>query len=253
VSFYVIRKKTPDVFSGSKFELLPGVPLRRMIGTGGVVFHVLNRGVRRLRLFDEAGDYGAFINCLAEARDRVPIRLFAYCLMPNHFHLVLRPELDGQLSEFMRLLTGTHSKRWHAYRGSAGTGAVYQGRYKAFPVQTDRHFLTVCRYVERNALRANLVGRAEDWRWSSLSRDCRNCNLQPLDSWPILPPPDWIEVVNRPQHPAEEADLRQSIRKNRPYGPADWRLEMASRLHLEQTIHPRGRPRRTSGVFFPIT
>jgi putative transposase len=214
------------------------------------VFHVLNRGVRRLRLFDTSSDYDAFVGCVVEARRRVSIRLYAYCVMPNHFHFVLRPDEDGHLSEFMRLLTVTHSKRWHAHRGTAGTGSVYQGRYKAFPVQTDGHFLTVCRYVERNPLRAGLVTRAESWHWSSVSSDRRNCNRLPMDEWPILQPVDWLTTVNLPQHLGEESDLRRSIQKNRPYGPAEWQTAVATRLKLEPSLRQRGRPQQTtSGVF----
>jgi len=82
--------------------------------------------------------------------------------------LLLWPRADGELSETMRWLTVTHTQRWHAHRNSAGTGPVYQGRFKSFPVQSDEHFLSVARYVERNAVRAHLVKRAEEWRWSSL-------------------------------------------------------------------------------------
>jgi len=229
------------------------VPLRRQVGTAGLVFHVLNRGVRRSRLFDEPGDYDAFVTCVAEARDRVAIRLFAFCVMPNHFHLVVQPQRDGELSEFMRLLTGTHSKRWHSFRGSTGTGSVYQGRYKAFAVQTDRHFFTVCRYVERNPLRAGLVRKAEDWLWSSLSRDRGNCSILPMDRWPILPPPDWRELVNAVQHQSEVEEVRKSVRRNMPYGPEGWRTETAIRLELDWTLRPRGRPKKTSGVFLRKT
>ena len=225
------------------------MPRRRTVGTAGVVFHVLNRGVRRLRLFDTPSDYDAFLTCVAEARVRIPIQLYAFCVMPNHFHLVVRPLEDGQLSEFMRLLTVTHSKRWHAFRGTAGTGSVYQGRYKAFPVQTDTHFLTVCRYVERNPLRAGLVDTAESWGWSSLAQRCRNCDALLPDEWPILQPADWRTLVNAPQHRTEEDDLRKSIQKSRPYGPAQWQSEMAGRLRLEPALRRRGRPTKTSGVF----
>jgi putative transposase len=90
--------------------------------------------------------------------------------MPNHWHLLLWPRRDGELSEILRWITVTHTQRWHAHHRTAGTGPVYQGRFKSFPVQTDAHFLTVARYVERNALRAKLVPRAEDWQWSSIWR-----------------------------------------------------------------------------------
>ena len=133
--------------------------------TGGLAYHVLNRRVGRLPLFETSPDYAAFEKILQEAYDQTRIRIVAYCLMPNHWHVLLWPRKDGELSEVLRWITVTHTQRWHAQRHTAGTGPVYQGRFKSFPVQTDEHCLGVARYVERNALRAHLVERAEDWRW----------------------------------------------------------------------------------------
>lgn len=146
------------------------MPRRRRVATGGYVFHVLNRATARERIFETDGDYVAFERVMVETLERVPVRLLSYCLMPNHWHLVLWPKrgADNDLSEFMRLLTVTHTQRWHSAHGTAGTGPLYQGRFKSFPIQGDEHFLTVCRYVERNALRANIVDLAEMWQWSSL-------------------------------------------------------------------------------------
>src|SRR5271163_2764361 len=135
---------------------------------GGLIYHVLNRANGRLRIFDDAADFEAFERILEEAVKRTGTDLLAFCLMPNHWHLVVKPNQDGELSRFVGWLTLTHTQRWHAHRHSAGTGHVYQGRFKSFPIQDDTHFLTVCRYVERNALRANLAARAEEWRWGSL-------------------------------------------------------------------------------------
>ncbi|MCE9532247.1 MAG: transposase [Planctomycetes bacterium] len=123
-----------------------------------------NRGVARLALFEKNGDYEAFERVIVEAMERQPIRLLGYCLMPNHWHFVLWPRRDGELTNFMRWLTHTHTQRWHAHYRTAGSGHLYQGRFKAFPIEDDGHYLTVLRYVERNALRANLCARAEDRR-----------------------------------------------------------------------------------------
>jgi REP element-mobilizing transposase RayT len=114
---------------------------------------------------------------LSEAHRRTGIRIAAYCLMPNHWHLSLWPRTDGELSEVTRWITVTHTQRWHAHKNSSGTGPVYQGRFKSFPVQTDEHFISVARYVERNALRAKLVERAEEWRWC-LSGYATGCEAQ---------------------------------------------------------------------------
>lgn len=222
------------------------MPRRPRIATGGLVYHVLNRRVGRLPLFDKDADYLAFERILAETIARTGIRLSAYCVMPNHWHLLLWPRNDNQLSEAMRWLTVTHSQRWHAAHGTAGTGALYQGRFKSFPVQTDAHFLTVARYVERNALRANLVRRAENWRWGSLWRqsneDAKARAL--LSEWPVNRPRHWVNRVNRPDTAHELEVVRRSVQRGRPFGSESWQARIAKRLSLESTLRPRGRPRK---------
>ena len=170
------------------------MPRRARISTGGLAYHILNRRVGRLGLFDKPADYMAFEKILNEAHERTAIRIAAYCLMPNHWHLLLWPRDDGELSEVMRWITVTHTQRWHAHRQSFGSGPVYQGRFRSFPVQTDEHFLTVARYVERNALRAKLVKRAEQWQWSSLWRWARRDPklLAFLSDWPVERPRQWV-------------------------------------------------------------
>ena len=180
-----------------------GRPLRA--AQGGLVYHTLSRADARLTIFEDEGDFTAFARILAEAVTRYGMRLLAYCLMPNHFHLLLWPRGDNDLSQFMQWLTLTHTQRWHAQRQSVGSGHLYQGRFKSFPVQSDDHFLTVCRYVERNALRAKLAPRAGDWRWGSLARgNTSDADAVPmLSRWPIARPPDWTRRVNMPMTPAE--------------------------------------------------
>lgn len=212
---------------------------------GGVVYHVLNRGNGKAQIFDADGDYFAFEKVLGEAQLQVPMRVLSYCIMPNHWHLVLWPHEDGDLSEFMRWLTVTHSKRWQAYRGLAGSGHLYQGRFRSFPVEEDGHFLAVCRYVERNPLRAELVEEAQQWRWCSLWRrqKPRERKAGLLTDWPVPRPPDWLELVNQPQTQQELAALRTSIKRGRPFGRAAWVASSAAILGLESTLRPRGRPR----------
>src|SRR5262249_17777830 len=152
------------------------MPRRPRAGTAGLIFHVINRSAKRGRLFDDAGDYAAFENLLCDVREATQIPLLAYCLMPNHWHLILWPEHDDHLSQFMHRLTATHALRWNAYRGISGQGAVYQGRFKSIPVERDHHFLRLCRYVERNPLRAGLVEHVSEWRWSSLWRRLNHCD-----------------------------------------------------------------------------
>jgi REP-associated tyrosine transposase len=159
------------------------MPRRLRAATGGYVYHVLNRAVGRRALFKNDSDYSAYEAILREAPDFQPMRLLAYCLMPNHWHLVLWPKADGDLSRYLRWVTVTHTQRYHAHYHTAGTGPLYQGRFKSFPIQAGDHLRTVCRYVERNALRAGLVRAAEKWRWSSLYHQVHR-GTDGLTDWP---------------------------------------------------------------------
>lgn len=218
------------------------MPRRLRLDDGGYVYHVLNRGVGRFRIFDKAADYKAFVRVLAEALDWIDVRLLGYCLMPNHWHLVVWPEKDGELSECMRWLTVTHTQRWHANRHTQGTGPIYQGRFKSFPVADDDHYLRVLRYVERNAVRAKLVSGAAKWRWSSMGQKELALPGPPLDSGPIAKPEDWQGWVDRPDTEAELNALRRSVVRGVPYGDEIWQQATAKRLGLESTMRPVGRP-----------
>ena len=222
-----------------------GRPLR--IALGGYVYHVLNRANARSRIFHKDKDFLAFEQILGEALEHVPgMRLLSYCIMPNHWHLLVWPRADGELSDFGHYLTLTHTQRWHAQYHHVGTGHLYQGRFKSFPIAEDDHFWTVCRYVERNPLRAELVQRAEDWRWGSLWRRGQTDLELPLrlSAWPVAEPPNWIEIVNQPQTQAELERLRTSVQRGRPYGGDAWAKRAAKRFGLESTLRPRGRPRK---------
>jgi putative transposase len=217
-------------------------PLRT--APGGFIYHVLNRANGKRRIFDHERDYLAFERVLAEMQDRVPMRILAWCVMPNHWHLLLWPREDGDLSNYMRLVTLTHTQRRHANRASAGTGHLYQGRFKSFVVQDDAHFLAVSRYVEANALSGGLVRRAEDWRWGSLWRTQRGKSDHPpaLHPWPMARPSDWLSYVNRPADREETDSLRSCAQRGRPYGAEDWVNAAAEQLGLGSTLRPRGRP-----------
>jgi putative transposase len=219
-------------------------PLRT--APGGFVYHVLNRANGKRRIFENDRDYLAFERVLAEVQERLPMRILAWCVMPNHWHLLLWPQNDGDLSNYMRLVTLTHTQRRHAHRGSAGTGHLYQGRFKSFVVQNDAHFLTVSRYVEANAFAGKLVKRAEDWRWGSLWRAARDKvdDAPRLESWPVPRPADWLSYVNQPAGKAEMEKLRRSAQRGCPYGDDAWVANVAEQLGLQTTLRPRGRPKK---------
>ena len=204
----------------------------------------MNRAVARLSLFEKQDDYEAFERVLAEAHVRVPLPILSYVVMPNHWHFVVRPETDSQVSEFFRWLTHTHTMRWHAHYHTEGTGHLYQGRFKTFPVEDDEHLLAVLRYVERNPLRASLCQTAEDWQFGSMWRrvfgDEKSRAI--LSDWPVPRPRLWKSIVNRLQNEKELEALRRCVKKGCPYGSDDFVTQSAARLQLEHTLRSRGRP-----------
>jgi putative transposase len=207
-----------------------------------MIFHVLNRGVGRMQIFECDQDYQAFERVIEHSLRVAPIRVCAYCWLPNHWHFVLWPKDDGDLSRFMQRMTNMHTQRWQRAKGRVGFGHLYQGRFKSFPVETDEHFYRVVRYVERNALRAGLVRSAEDWQWGSLHRRARRQRSFLLADWPLPEPSDWAEQVNTPQTEAEIETIRLCLRRGSPYGGVTWAEQTAERLDLQSTLRCRGRP-----------
>lgn len=218
-----------------------------------MVFHVLNRGVGHMRLFRTDNDYVAFGRVVEETLRVAPMRICAYCWMPNHWHFVLWPQHDGDLSRFLQRMTNTHTQRWQRAKLRVGYGHLYQGRFKSFPLDSDDHFYAVARYVERNALRAGLVKRAEDWQWGSLAQRTGRTAGLPLVQWPVPQPSDWSAYVNTPQTEAELEAIRLSIHRGRPYGAAAWVEATAESLGLQSTLRRRGRPTRAQPKHIPVS
>jgi putative transposase len=232
------------------------------VDVAGYAYHVINRSVGRQRIFKNNKDFAAFESVLAQTVERSEgdVQLLAYCIMGNHWHLVLRTCADGALSPFMKWLTLTHTQRYQISHGRVGHGPVYQGRYKSFVIEAGQHLLKVCRYVERNAARASLVERAEDWRWSSLWRwrhsDPSDQQDPPLviSPWPTRRvgtaaadgsgrPRQWLRQVNVPLTSNELEALGRSLGKSRPYGDARWANRIIKRFDLESTTRQPGRPK----------
>ena len=219
------------------------MPRTARASVGDVCYHVVNRGNARGEVYHKDDDYAAFVTLIGQACERLPMRVLAYCLMPSHFHLVLWPRGDGDLSRWMQWLLTAHVRRYH--RHYQGSGHVWQGRFKAFPIQQDEHLLTVLRYVERNPVRANLVERAEHWAWSSAPLWAGMELPYYLQVGPVRYEGSWLAWVNRPQTDAEEAALRKCIVRGTPFGGSLWQRRTAGRLGLESSLRPRGRPRIT--------
>jgi len=211
-----------------------------------MVYHVLNRGNGRMRLFHKAGDYEAFERVLAEGLERYPVELFTYCLMPNHWHLVVRPNSDQALGRWMGWVGVTHVRRHHEHYHTRGGGHLYQGRFKSFPVSEDDHFLVLCRYVEANPVRAGLVEGAEQWRWSGLWRRRHASGKLRLSAWPVPRRRSWVAWVNRSLNDEQLEGIRICVARGRPLGSADWVRQTAQRLQLDYTLRGPGRPRKNA-------
>ena len=228
-------------------------PLRPV--DSGLVYHVINRGNNRQAVFRKEGDFQAFLAALADLKERKPFQLFGYCLLNNHFHLLVRPTGESTISRIMQSLLVSHTQRYHRHYHSGGH--VWQGRFKSPVVQSDEHLLTVLRYIEANPLRAQIVERADDYRWSSYrvhglgEKDDlvdRLVTYEALGMQAKARQRKWAEKVHRPIVEAQLAAIRRSCATGLPYGTSAWVKRLANRLDLDLTIRPRGRPRKAGAA-----
>ncbi|MFQ5867696.1 MAG: transposase [bacterium] len=211
----------------------------------GFVYHVLNRGNGGLEVFHKDRDYEAFIDLMREAKARYAVKIFAYCLMPNHFHMVVVPIQAEELNKGMQWLMTSHVRRYHRHYGTSGH--IWQGRFKSFIIQEDNHLLAVLRYVEGNPVRAGLVNSAKDWSWSSHRGAIGERSHLLVDEIPIELPQDWNRYVDEPLTEKDLEGLRQSVNRQSPYGTSMWQIQVSKELGLESTLRPRGRPKKRVG------
>jgi putative transposase len=206
-------------------------------------FHVLNRASRRVTLFDTHQEYLTFERLLMRRKRKFDVKVFAWCIMPNHWHVVVKSPTKTAMSRYLHWVTGLHAQLYHRVRGTTGLGPVYQGRYRSFPVSTDTYFYNLCRYVERNAVRAKLCTRASDWRWSSLwwhvHRETKSHRL--IDTWPLPRPSNWADIVSQPENDAELERLRRCAEKSVPYGSSSMSRTLDTRVRV-LPLRRRGRP-----------
>lgn len=209
---------------------------------GGYIYHVINRGNSKQGIFKKEQDYRVFIDLMKEAKRKFPIKIFAYCIMPNHFHLVVMPTQEEELSKYMHWTMTTHVRRYHQHYNTSGH--LWQGRFKSFIIQEDNHFLTVLRYVEGNAVRAGLVNSARDWKWSSHRETIGENQPFLLDEIPMGLPKNWTSYIDEALTDKELEVIRRSVNRQSPYGSLEWQVKMSKELGLESTIRPKGRPRK---------
>jgi putative transposase len=226
------------------------MPRHARVSPDGFVQHVLNRGDHRESIFHKPGDFRAFLMAIAEAARRVPMRILAYCIMRNHFHLLLWPHQGRDLPEFMQLLMNVHLGRYLRHYRPSSPGHIYQSRYTNSIVDSDHALFRVARYVEANAMSAGIVRRAEDYRWSSASPEAADPVRPTIAEWPIAKPSSWLTYLNTPTPLDEWKRLQRSLRRGAPVGPEDWTKAIAATYGLGYTLQPPGR-RRVSEKFDP--
>jgi putative transposase len=223
-------------------------PLRPI--ANGLVYHLINRGNNRQAVFRKPAGHAAFLAALAGLKERKPFKLYGYCLMSNHFHLLLQPTGDS-VSRIVQSLLISHTQRYHKHHRSGGH--VWQGRFRSPVIQNDEHLLTVLRYIEANPLRAGLVEDAADYRWSSYLAHGLGAADAPVDRLStyeeLSPNPKtrqrkWALKVHQPLEEAMLARVRLSTASGLPLGERAWVDRLAKRLDLDLTIRPRGRPRK---------
>lgn len=214
------------------------------------IYHILNRGNAKKRIFHKDQDYVAFIKLLKEGKYLFSVNIFAYCLMSNHFHFVLSPCHANDLSKLMQWLMTCHVRRYHKhYRTS---GHIWQGRYKSFLIKEDEHLLTVLRYVEGNPVRAGVVLSANDWPWSSHRERTGKKINKIVTCLPIDLPSGWTQYVDEPLTESELEKLNRSVNRQTPFGNDEWQKNMCLQFGLEHTLRPRGRPKKGTGNFIKI-
>lgn len=204
-------------------------------------YHLINRGNCRQKVFHKEGDYDAFLDVLLGARQKYSVKVLAWCLMPNHFHLLVQPEEAVQLNKWMQWVITTHVRRYHKHYGTSGH--LWQGRYKSFIVQGDEHLVTVVRYIEGNPVRAMLSPAAAQWPWSS--HQVRNAGSKELlpDQLPFHLTEDWSTFVDTPLTDMEIDKIRNSVNRQAPFGHEKWIDEICVRMGLESTLRRRGWPK----------
>jgi len=219
------------------------------VDVGDEIYHIINRTNGRIQIFNSKEDYLHFENLLREAQKLTDMRIIAYTIMPNHWHLVLYPRHDRDLSVFMQWLTLTHTQQYHVRKNTVGYGHIYQGRYKSFLVSKDNYLLQLIRYVEQNPLRAKLVKKAEDWQWGSAWRRYylnKTKDKGFLSNIPIDLPNNYRIWLNQLDENDDLEEIRLSVEKGKPFGTMKWVDKMVEKFKLLSTTRNGGRPKNST-------
>jgi putative transposase len=221
------------------------MPRQSRNDVSGEVYHVINRANARISIFESGGDFDAVIASLEETLKMIPLEIFSFCIMSNHWHFAVRSRFDGDLGRFFGKFTQKFTQRWHKYHQTVGSGHLFQGRFKSFLVQTDSYFIQLMKYIEANPLRAGMVPKAEEWKWGSLYLRINNVGMANdiLKPWPVGMPNDYLLSVNEPLRKVFLDQVRNSVVRGRPLGTMEWVQKKVDDYGLESTIREPHRPK----------
>jgi putative transposase len=211
-------------------------------------YHVINRSNFKNEFNSTDSDYIEFFRIIREALEIAPVKIYAYCIMPNHWHFIMSPYEVGGIGKFIHALANKHTRRVHSRTNTTGFGPLYQSRYKSMIIDSGISFLKVLRYVERNAVRAGLVKKPNEWRWGSAWLRIFGNEKQKLilEKLPDGLYEDFGDVYKYVDLPDEQDDLkliRNSIKKGTPFGKEKWVDKMIKSYGLESTVRNAGRQR----------
>jgi putative transposase len=223
------------------------MPRLARVDIGDEIYHVINRANGRLTIFENIADYQLFESLLEKTQEETGMRILAYTIMPNHWHLVLQPKVDGDLGIFMHRLTNSHTRQVRVSTKTIGYGHLYQGRYKSFIVSDDSYLLTLIKYVERNPVRAKLAAACEEWQWGSAWRRVNGTPVQKklLSESPTPLPKDYLSWINTPDREDDIKLLRNAVNKGVPFGNEEWVDKKVDKYKLETTRRTVGRPKKS--------
>jgi putative transposase len=228
------------------------MPRRSRVAFAGYPHHIVQRGHNRNPVFFQEFDRSDYLGTLREFRDSLGLKVYAYCLMTNHIHLIVDPGTDARrVSTLMKSLAGRHTRRMNRLLGRSGS--LWEGRFHCSPIDTTRYLLTCGRYVDQNPVRAGIAARPEDYRWSSYRA---RAGLAP-DSW-LDPDPALLDLAASESRrfeiyrrmvlvPADEEDLRiirGALQRNQLTGAKEFNESISRETGVVVSDMTPGRPRK---------
>jgi len=228
------------------------MPRQARIILNNTAHHIVQRGHNRQAVFIEDADYQYYIDTLKEWKEELGVKVYGYCLMTNHVHLIIDPcNNNASLGKLMKRLAGRQTR--YVNRLERRSGSLWEGRYKSSPIETDCYLLACCRYVDLNPVKAGMVKRAEDYVWSSYAQkigfdddkwlDDDICYLA-LSEDIEERQQRYIDYVNKGSPENERQFICHSLQRGQLTGTDRFIKEVEQRLDIRIENRAPGRPKK---------